>query len=128
MDSAGVDEAEPVLNARAAVRDFREVVFAHFLLLLEAKRAVIGGNHLQSVFRQSLPEFFLVPFFAQRRREDILGALETGGVHVFERKIQILRTSLRISRQAAVTRFSHFFERLVAGEMNDIDGCAGHFR
>src|SRR5271155_2759059 len=50
MDSACVDEAETVLDARAAVRNFREVVLAQFFLLLEAKRAVVGGNYLQRVF------------------------------------------------------------------------------
>ena len=127
MDAARVDEAEAVFYAGAAVGNFCEVVLAQFLLLLEAKRAVVRRDYLKGVLRQSLPEFFLVPFLAQRRREDIFGALEAGSVHVFERKIQILRTSLGVGREAAVARFADFFERVVAGEMDDVDGRASHF-
>ena len=127
VDAAGVDEAQAVLDARAAVGNFREVVLAQFFLFLEAKRAMVGGDDLQRIVREPLPEFFLVPFFAQRRRENVFGALEAGSVHVFERKIEILRTSFGISGQAAVARLANFFERVVAGEMNDVDGRAGHF-
>ena len=37
-----------MLDARAAVGNLGEVVFAQFLLFLEAERAVIGGDDLQS--------------------------------------------------------------------------------
>jgi len=76
-----------VLDAGAAIGNFREVVFAQFFLFLEAEGAVIGGNYLQGILSKTLPEFFLVPFFAQRRRENIFGALEARGVHIFEREI-----------------------------------------
>ena len=77
--------------------------------------------------REAVPEFFLMPFLAQRRRENILGGIETGTVHVVEREIEILRTGFGVSGKAAVARFAHFFQRVVAGEMNDVDGAAGHF-
>ena len=32
-----------------------------------------------------------------------------------------------ISRQAAITRVTHFFQRVIAGEMNNINGRTGHF-
>ncbi len=69
-----------------------------------------------------------MPLFAERRREDVLRAFKAGRVHIFEREIQILRTSLGVGGQAAVAGLAHFFERVVAGEMNDVDGRAGHFR
>ena len=108
--------------------NFREVVLAQFLLLLEAKGAVVGGDDLKSVLRKSLPEFFLMPFFAERRRKNVFRALESGRVHIFEREIQVLRTGFCVGGKAAVAGFADFFECLVAGEMNDVDGRAGHFR
>ena len=76
-----------MLDAGAAVGNFGEVVLAEFFLFLEAEGAVVGGDDLQRVFREALPEFFLMPFFAQRRSEDVLGAFEAGRVHIFQREI-----------------------------------------
>src|SRR6266446_4198636 len=90
VDSAGIDKAETVLDAGAAVGNLGEVVLAKLFLFLEAEGAVIGGDDLQGVFRESLPEFFLVPFFAERRSEDVFGAFKSGRVHVFQREIQVL--------------------------------------
>jgi hypothetical protein len=55
-----------VLDAGAAVGNFREVVLAEFFLFLEAEGAVVGGDDLQSVFGKALPEFFLVLLFPER--------------------------------------------------------------
>src|SRR6059058_4792112 len=127
MDTASVNEAQAVLDAGTAVGNFGEVVLAEFFLFLEAERAMVGGNDLQRVLRKPLPEFFLMPFFAQRRRENVLRALEAGRVHVLKREIQILRASLGVSGQTAIAGFADFFERVVAGEMDDVDGRTGHF-
>src|SRR6266568_3436183 len=116
-----------MLDARAAVGNFGEVVFAQFFLFLEAERAVVGGDDLESVFGEALPEFFLIPFFAEGRREDVFRAFKAGCVHIFEREIQVLRAGFGVSGEAAVACFADFFERLVAGEMDDVDGSAGHF-
>ena len=116
-----------MLDAGAAVGNFGEVIFAEFFLFLEAERTVIGGDDLQSVVREALPEFFLMPFFAQRRSENVFRAFEAGRVHIFEREIQILRAGFGVGGEAAVAGFADFFERVVAGEMNDVDGRAGHF-
>src|SRR5580698_8494157 len=61
VHSARVNEAQAMLDSRPAVGNFRKVVLAHLLLLLEAKRAVIGRDNLQRVVRQAVPEFFLIP-------------------------------------------------------------------
>src|SRR6202050_4397199 len=42
VHAARINQAQTVLDARAAVGDFREVVFAKLLLFLHAERAVIG--------------------------------------------------------------------------------------
>jgi len=85
VHASGVDEAEAMLNAGAAVGNFGEVVAAQLFLFFEAERAVVGGDDLQMIVGEAVPEFFLVPFFAERRSEDILGSLESGGVHIFQR-------------------------------------------
>jgi hypothetical protein len=84
VDAAGVDEAETMLDAGAAVWYFGEVVDAELLLVFETEGAVVGGDDLQCVVREAVPEFFLVPLFAEWRSEDVFGAFEAGGVHVFE--------------------------------------------
>ena len=55
-----------------------------------------------------------MPFFAQRRSEDVLRAFEAGRVHVFERQIKILRAGLGVDGQAAIAGLADFFERVVA--------------
>src|SRR6266849_4624267 len=112
--TAGIDQAHAVFDPRAAVGNLGEIVLAQLLLLLVTERAMIGGDHLQGILGQALPELFLVPFFAQRRREDILGALEAGYVEVFDGKKKVLRAGLSIGRQAAVARLADLLERFVA--------------
>src|SRR6267154_2429018 len=85
-----------MFDAGAAIWNLREVVSAHLLLLLEAKRTMVGGDDLQRVARQSLPEFFLIPFFAERRSEHELRAFKARNIHIFQREVKILRP--RIAR------------------------------
>src|SRR2546429_624678 len=87
VDAAGVDQAEAVLDAWSAVRNFREVVLAEFLLLLEAERAMVGRDDLQRVFREALPKFFLMPLFPERRGENVFRALEAGNVEILDGEI-----------------------------------------
>src|SRR5260370_2252134 len=116
-DRAGLHEAHAVLDARSAVGDFGEIVFAHFLLLLETERTMVGGNNLQMVLLQAVPELFLVPLLAQRRRENILGSFESGLVHVVDGEIQILRTRFRVHPQSPIAAFAHFFKSAFAAHM-----------
>src|SRR5258708_32541528 len=110
-----------MLNAWAPVGNPGEVVFAHLFLLLKAEWAVIGGNHLQVILLEAIPQFFLVPFFAERRRKDILGAFKAGLVHIVQGEIKILRTGLGIYRQSAVAGFAHFFKRIIGTKEHDRD-------
>src|SRR5258707_6674630 len=126
VHAAGVNQAQTMFDAGTAIWNLREVVSAHLLLLLEAKRTMVGGDDLQRVARQSLPEFFLVPFFAERRSEHELRAFKARDIHIFQREVKILRARFRIGGQSAVARLAHLFKRVVAGKMDDVDGCAGH--
>src|SRR5205807_2681571 len=49
-----VYQAEAMLDAGTAVGDLRKIISAQFLLVLEAERAMVGGDHLQMVVLQSL--------------------------------------------------------------------------
>src|SRR5712671_8246327 len=117
-----------MLDAGTTIGNFGEIVFAQLFLLLETKWAVIRGDNLQRVAGESLPKFFLMPFFAEWRRENILRAFESWRIHIFEREVKILGASFRVSGQAPAACFANFFERLIAGEMNNVDGRSGHFR
>lgn len=59
------NQAHAMLNSRPSVRNLCEIVAAQFFLLFETERAMIGGNHLQMIARQSIPQFFLVPLLAE---------------------------------------------------------------
>jgi hypothetical protein len=85
-----------MFNARPSVRNFREVIAPEFFLFFETKRAMIRRHNLQVVAFQSIPEFFLMPFFSQRRREHVFRTFKSRRVEVFDRQIQILRAGFRI--------------------------------
>ncbi len=55
-DDALVQQVHPVLDARHPVRDLGEVAAAQFLLVLEAERAVVGGDDRQVVGPQPAPQ------------------------------------------------------------------------
>ena len=76
-----------MLHAGPAIGNFREVIASHFLLFFETKGAVVGGDDLQMVTLQTIPQFFLMPLLAQRRRENIFSAFKSGRVEILERKI-----------------------------------------
>ena len=63
------DEHQAGLDAGRAVGDLREVVLADLLLgrLVHAERAMVGGDDLQVVLRQALPERLLVPLLSKGR-------------------------------------------------------------
>src|SRR5689334_808788 len=75
-DTAVVDEAHAVLDARSAVRDLREIVDAELFLILEAERTVIGRDDLEIIHLQAAPEFVLVPLLAKRRSHDVFRAFK----------------------------------------------------
>src|SRR3981081_4153101 len=111
-----------MFDAGTAIWNLREVVSAHLLLLLEAERTMVGGDDLQRVARQPLPEFFLIPFFTEWRSEHVLRAFKAGDIHIIQREVKILRARFRIGGQSAVARLAHLFKRVVAGKMDGVDG------
>src|SRR4029078_1599585 len=75
-DAIVIDQAHAVLDARTAVRDLAEIVAAELFLLLETERAMIGRDDVESVRTQAVPQLVVIPFFPQRRREHVFGAVE----------------------------------------------------
>src|SRR6266446_2834211 len=104
VHAAGVNQAQAMFDAGTAIWNLREVVSTHLLLLLEAKRTMVGGDDLQRVARQSLPEFFLIPFFAERRSEHELRAFKARNILLYQREFRLVRSPCRMSRQPAVAR------------------------
>src|SRR4029077_8885680 len=103
-----------------------EVVPAQLFLLFETKWTVIGGDDLQVIAFESVPEFLLVPLFSQRWSENVFRAFKIGHVEIFDRKVEVLGAGLGINRKTAVASFPHFFERVIARQVHDVDGRARH--
>ena len=55
-----MQQLQAVLDAGAAVGNLGEVVFAERLLIFKAERAVVGGDDLQVVLAQALPQLRLI--------------------------------------------------------------------
>src|ERR1700730_10664002 len=110
-----------MLDARTAVWNLRKVIPPQLFLFLEAKWTMVGRDGLERIARQPLPELFLIPFFAQRRREHILRALKTGGIHIVQGEVKVLRASFRVGGQSPIARLANLFERVVAGKMHDVN-------
>ena len=65
--------------------------------------------------------------FAQRRREDVLRFVPAFAGHlVFDGEHEVLRAGLGQSAQAACLRMLQLAQRILIGEMHDVDGGAGH--
>ncbi len=105
-----------MLNARAAVGNLRKVVASEFFLLLETEWTVIGRDDLQMIALKAVPELFLMPLFAKRRRKNVFRAFKVGNIKVFDREIQILGASFGIDGKAAVARLTNFFKSLIAAQ------------
>ena len=116
---AVVEQRQPVLDRRQPVRDLREVAEPELLLLLEVERAVVGRDALQRALAQRLVEHLLVVRLAQRRRADVLGALEARPVEVVDGQVEVLDAGLAEDRQAAVARRLDLLDRLLAGDVHD---------
>ncbi len=125
VDAVVINQLQTVLDARAAVGNLREIVFAEDLLVFETERAVVGGDHLQMIVLQTFPEFRQVLFGAQGRRENIFRAFEIRPLQLFDGEQQILRAGFGESRDAAVARFAHLVERVLRREMHDVHRHAG---
>ena len=63
-NTAGVDQTHAMFDARAAIRNLREVISSQLFLLFEAERTMISRNDLKVIALESVPKFFLMPLLA----------------------------------------------------------------
>ncbi len=108
---------------------FRKSPRPSLLLVLEAERAVVGGDDRQVVGAQPAPQVARVRLVlaAQRRRAHPLGALEVVPVRspraelVLERQVQVLRAGLGEHVRAARPRRADLGEGLGGGHVHDVE-------
>src|SRR6266699_1531258 len=112
FDAAVPEQRVPVFDGGQPVRDGGEVVLAEDLLVLVVERAVVGGDQLEIIGDQAVPEVGLMVGGPERRRADELGALEARPGQVVERQVQVLRAGLRVDRGAVVAAFADRVERV----------------
>ena len=123
-----MDHLQPVLEPGAAVRDLREVVLAHRLLLRPRERTVVGRDRRQDVGPHRVPEHVLVLLRARRRRVHVLRALE---VRPLEERVvdeEVLRACLAPDVPAGVSRSLDRLDRLAARDVDDVQRRAGDVR
>ena len=123
-----IDQLQPILDAGAAVGNLGEIVFAEHLLVFEAERAMVGGDHLQVVVLQTVPQLRQILLLAQRRREDVFRAFEIRALEFFDREQQILRAGFGEGGHAAIARLAHLVERVFRRQMHDVHRRARHLR
>ena len=128
LQHAGVQQVHPVLDARQPVRDLGEVAQAQLLLPLEAERAVVGGDHREVVGAQPPPQRGLVLLGAQRRRADVLGALEARPREVVGGQEEVLRARLGERVVALVAGLRDLRQRLLRRQVHDVDRRVRHLR
>src|SRR5207344_441902 len=111
------------LDAADAVGDLREVPDAELLLLLEAERAVVGADDREVAGAQVPPQLVLVALLAraQRRRADVLRALEAGRREMLlEREVQVLRARLAEDVPAVAARRGQRLDGLLRRHVHDV--------
>src|SRR6266540_3874889 len=86
-----VSASNTTMSASEPVGDLGEVADPDLLLVLEMEGAVVGGDELEVVGAQAVPELRLVRLGAQRRRADVFGALEARPGEVVHGQEQVLR-------------------------------------
>ena len=115
-----------LLRAGRAVRDLREVVEPQLLLAREVERAVVGAEDLQVRRLQAVPQRRPVARVAQRRREDVLRALEALAREVGVAEHEVLRARLPVDGLAAGVGGADRVERRLAGDVHDEQRRARH--
>jgi hypothetical protein len=128
VDHTLVEQVHAVLDRADAIGDLAEVTDAEFLLILHTEGAVVGGDHLDVVGTQRLPELvlMLLGLRAQRCRADPLGPLEARGAEVvLQRQIEVLRARLAEDVLAVVAGRGDLGDCLLGGDVHDIQRRAG---
>ena len=87
---------------------------------------MVGGDRREDVVADRCPEDLLVRLVARRRRVDVLRPLE---VRPLEERVvdeEVLRAGLAEDVPALLAREGDRLDRLVAGDVDDVERAAGH--
>ena len=120
------DHRHAVFDAGAAVRDLREVVGAHRLLLV-AERAVVGRRGVQMARLQAGPQRVLVVLRAKRRAHHVGRGDAPVGVAV-DRVVdrQVPGEHLAEHALPAGARAHDGLQRFLVRDVHDVDRAADH--
>src|SRR5690606_26525890 len=124
-DAVGVEQVHAVLDRGDAVRDLRERVAAHGLLL-DVERRVVGADGVDEAPREGAPQRLLVALRAQRRAHHVLGALEVRPLGVALVEHEVRGHDLHAEVDAAHLRLDGGAQRPLAGEVHDVALRARH--
>src|ERR1017187_6814714 len=127
LHAVGVEQVDAFFERRNAVGNLGKIIFAHRLLRLEIERTVVGGDSLHEAVAQAVPENFLIPLVAQRRRHDKFRAFKLRFLRVGFVEREILDERLDGDAHAALPRGDGLIERFLATQVNDVSRRAGEF-
>src|ERR1017187_633494 len=127
LHAVGVEQVDAFFERRNPIGNLGEIIFAHRLLRLEIERTVVGGNGLHEAVAQAVPENFLIPLVAQRRRHDKFRAFKLRFLRVGFVEREILDERLDGDAHAALPRGDGLIERFLATQVNDVSRRAGEF-
>src|SRR5262245_49549248 len=117
-----VEKLETIFDSGTAIGNFGEVVFAENFLVFEAERAVVGGDDLQVVVFEAVPQFREIFLLAKRRRENVFRAFKAGPPEFVDREQKVLRAGFGKGGDAAATSFANLAKSIFGREMDDVDG------
>src|SRR5262249_14485775 len=124
-DTEVVDHLQPVLEARAAFRDLREVVLAERLLPVPEERAVVGRDRREGVRPHGIPQDVVVRGVPRGRRVDVLRAFEVRQREIVYRPEEVLGARFPPDVPALLAGAADGLDRLAARDVDDVEGTTG---
>src|SRR6202044_4160318 len=110
-----IEQLQAILNPRAAIWNFREIVLAKLLLVCKTERTMVSRYHLQIVGSKSIPKLWLILLLPQGWSKNVLRLFKTCSRHlVFDREQKVLRARLRKCRNSTVTCLPNLIQRILA--------------
>ena len=128
-DAEVVDHLQPVLEARAAVRDLREVVFPERLLPVPEERAVVGRDRRERVGAHRVPEHVVVGRVARRAASRRTSRPRSRAARGRRRRRRSTACTSRPRRPSPASRARRDrVDRLLARDVDDVERAAGDAR
>jgi len=126
LDAVGVEKIDAIFDARNAVGNGGEVVFAE-KFLLEIEGAVVGADSIDEAERERGPERVLIVFGAKRRRHDVLHAFDAGTFSKGFFEEQVGENGFDAESDAAPASCECYTQSFFAGKVDDVANGASVF-